>query len=142
MNTNLQEQLDKLTTSPSVNHCFSVLSDDWVERPNKDFMDIDFHLPALNRTYEGYKSNTVVVLTTRSTMQGRLLEACLGYVEVDLNEDEADYQSHLQWRSDDGEEVVGWMPVPVFHVDENTTLHQDTSKHQGFLFKYVKQVQE
>ena len=77
-------------------------------------------------------------------MQGRLLNACLGFLKFsfDEDEDEADYQNHLQWRSDDAEEVVGWMPVPVFHVDGNTTLQQDTSKHQGFQFKYVKQVQE
>lgn len=150
MNIKLKEQLEKLTTPPSANYCFAVHSNEWVERPNKDFMDTDFHLPSINRMENGYKSNTLVVLTSRHSMQGRLLNACLGYMEVRLDGD-YDYQNQLQlqwrsdddeqvlqWRSDDGEQVVGWMPVPVFHVDENTTLQQDTSKHQGFLFGYAK----
>lgn len=144
MNTKLQVQLDKLSSQPAGTFCFAVHANEWVKRPNADFMDTDFHLPALNCTEDGYKSNTVVVLTTRSSMQGRLLNACLGYLKFSFDEDEDvnEYQNHLKWASDDGEEVIGWMPVPVFHVDENTTLQQDTSKHLGHYFEYGKPEQE
>lgn len=136
MEAKLQDQLNAMCLPPTENHVFSVQNNDWIERPHENFMDLDFQLPFLKRTDNGYKSNTVVVLTSRSSANGRLLESCLGYVQVKDDTEQTDYQSSLEWHSDDGEEVVGWMPVPVFHLNETTTLHQNPELDKGFVFGY------
>lgn len=137
MNAKLQDQLNRLTTPPSANHCFNVQESKWVEFPHQDFLDSDFHLPSLQLLESGYRSVNLVVLTTRPTVYGPTIEACIGYVKAPLDTEELDdYQYSLEWHSDDGETVVGWMPIPVFHVDETTIAKPDTTLDNGFYFGY------
>ncbi|MCP0918007.1 hypothetical protein MUB04_15825 [Acinetobacter indicus] len=136
MNANLQDQLNKLTTPTSHHHCFNIHESKWVELPHNDFLDTDFYLPPLSLSEKGYRSVNLLVLTTRSTVYGPTLDACVGYVKVPMDSQEDEYQYSLEWHSDDGETVIGWMPIPVFHVDEETTITQDASRDDGFYFHY------
>ena len=107
-----------------------------VELPHNDFLDTDFYLPPLSLSEKGYRSVNLLVLTTRSTVYGPTLDACVGYVKVPMDSQEDEYQYSLEWHSDDGETVIGWMPIPVFQVDEETTITQDASRDDGFYFHY------
>lgn len=133
MDAQLQAQLEKMVNADQAG-CFDLKSMQWVDLPICDFLDNDAFLPPLKQLDSGYKSALLAVLTTRPTAYGPTLSVCTGYLQIPADTDETDLERSLEWCAADGEQVVGWMNLPVFHKDDQTTLKHDQTGDKGFYF--------
>lgn len=133
MDAQLKAQLEKMVNADQ-SVCLDLKRMEWVGLPHCDFLDNDAYLPPLKQHEQGYRSALLAVLTTRPTAYGPTLSVCTGYLQVITDTDETDLLRSLEWCSSDGEDVVGWMRLPVFHKDHQTTLKHDQNGDRGFYF--------
>lgn len=133
MDAQLQAQIEKMVNSDQA-VCFDLKSMQWLDLPHCDFLDNDAFLPPLKQNEDGYRSALLAVITSRPTAYGPTLNVCTGYLQIPADTDETDLERSLEWCSADGENVVGWMKLPVFHKDSQTTLKHDQTGDKGFYF--------
>lgn len=133
MDAQLKAELEKMVEADQAG-CFDLKSKQWVDLPHCDFLDNEAYLPQMKRSNNGYRSVLLAMLTTRPTAYGSTLSVCTGYLQVPNDTDETDLERSLEWCSADGERVVGWMNLPVFHKDGQSTLKHDQTGDRGFYF--------
>ncbi|QIC71864.1 MULTISPECIES: hypothetical protein [Acinetobacter] len=133
MDAQLKAKLEELVNADQA-VCFDLKTKQWVDFPHCDFLDNDAFLPPLKQHEDGYRSAVLAVLISRPTAYGPTLSVCTGYLQVTADTDETDLVRSLEWCSADGEDVVGWMKLPVFHKGDQTTLKHDQTGDKGFYF--------